>query len=121
MTVHFFIRFSSKPGQSIAITGDAPELGQSDISKAIPLSYFNTELWHAVIDINAAHSPRICYKYILRTETEENILEGGTGRTIELGKSGIDSYELVDTWNFAGEFENAFFTAPFQGVLLKDR
>jgi 4-alpha-glucanotransferase len=121
MTVHFFIRFSSKPGQSIAITGDAPELGQSDISKAIPLSYFNHDFWHGVIEINPVHNLRICYKYILKTEASENILEGGTGRVVELGKSGVDSYEVVDTWNFAGEFENAFFTAPFQQVLLKDR
>ena len=121
MTVHFYIRFSSKPGQSIAITGNAPELGGSDLSKPAQLEYYNNDFWHLKLEIDSVRSPRICYKYILQTDSAENILEGGTGRTIELGKSGVDIYQLVDTWNFAGEYENAFFTAPFQSVLLKDR
>ena len=31
---------------------------------------------------------------------------------------GINELQFIDTWNHAGEYENAFFTAPFQNTLL---
>lgn len=121
MTVHFFIRFSTKPGQSLQITGSAPELGNGNSAEAVSLNYFNNDFWELSLDMDVVASPRISYKYLLITETGERLLEGGAGRQVEFGKSGIDRYELVDTWNYSGEFENAFFTAPFQQVLLKDQ
>ncbi|TMI85250.1 MAG: 4-alpha-glucanotransferase, partial [Bacteroidetes bacterium] len=32
----------------------------------------------------------------------------------------MNELQFVDTWNHAGEYENAFFTAPFQNTLLRE-
>ena len=45
-------------------------------------------------------------------------LEDAMERLEETDKE-TQEVQLVDTWNHAGEYENAFFSAPFQKVLLK--
>jgi 4-alpha-glucanotransferase len=32
---------------------------------------------------------------------------------------GIKELQLIDTWNHAGEYENAFYSTPFADILLK--
>ncbi len=31
---------------------------------------------------------------------------------------GIEELQVIDAWNYAGEYENVFFTSPFRDVLL---
>jgi 4-alpha-glucanotransferase len=33
----------------------------------------------------------------------------------------FEEIQVVDTWNHAGEYENVFYSDPFQNVLLRDR
>jgi len=61
----------------------------------------------------------VSYRYILHTEDGKTTEEWGNDRVLE--QPGVDTEEVqvVDTWNWTGEYENVFYTAPFQGVLLR--
>jgi 4-alpha-glucanotransferase len=61
----------------------------------------------------------VCYRYILKDENGELLTEFGNDRIIELDKAKASKIVAYDTWNYAGEYENAFFTAPFSDVLFK--
>ena len=120
MKLQFYLRFYTKPGQSLWIIGDAHELGNDNPFKAIPLGYLNEEFWHATIEIKKkAVRKNIHYKYFLKNEDGEMIFEWGNDRIINEFRKDINEIQLVDTWNHAGEYENSFFSAPFKKVLLK--
>ncbi|HNR16886.1 MAG TPA: carbohydrate-binding module family 20 domain-containing protein, partial [Chitinophagaceae bacterium] len=118
--IQFYLRFHTRYGQSIWITGNADELGNNDPSKAIAMNYLNDEFWHGSIEINRKNAPKnIVYKYILKNEDGELLFEWGHDRNISLLKD-ISEITTSDIWNHAGEYENSFFTAPFKNVLLKE-
>jgi cyclomaltodextrin glucanotransferase len=54
----------TEPGDKVAIIGDCPELGEWDITKAIPLEYVNLNLWFAEIAFNESAGKTIAYKYV---------------------------------------------------------
>ena len=125
MLVHFYIRYSTGFGQTIFVTGNVPVLGNDDLAAAFPLQYLNDQLWHGYIEIDPQTiNSAIQYKYILRQDKAEEIVEFGDDRIIEYelltGKKGkTEKIILLDTWNYSGETENVFYTAAFRNVLLK--
>jgi 4-alpha-glucanotransferase len=121
MILNFFIRFSTKYGQSLFVSGNNNALGNDDFTQAIPLKYFNEEFWRGKIEIPEAdfHSVNIEYRYILNDSDGATVVEWGNDRIIDFDKISTDEIVLIDTWNHAGEIENAFFTKAFQDVLLK--
>ncbi len=120
MKLQFYLRFHTRHGQSLLISGNTEELGDNNIAQALPMEYLNDEFWHCSVDIRKKDLQKnITYKYVLKNEDGEFIYEWGNDRMIEALKKDINDLLLVDAWNHAGEFENAFFTAPFNKVLLK--
>lgn len=120
MKIHFYIRFHTRFGQQLAVTGNAEALGNDTIEKAFRLNYLNDEFWHGSIDIPLQKNSTLQYKYILLNDDGHHVMEWGDDRILEIHSSGMQEVQVVDTWNHAGEFENAFYTAPFQDVLLKE-
>ena len=112
MKFHFFLRFYTKPGQALFLTGDFAKL------VPIPLTYLNSECWQTAIDTGEDVSFPIHYSYQITMEDGSVIKEWGNDRIIDAPAKPMAAIQLVDTWNHAGEFENAFFTAPFQEILL---
>jgi 4-alpha-glucanotransferase len=123
MTINFYIRFSTKFGQSLLVSGNTKTLGYDDITQAVSLQYFNDEFWYGKVEITEAdfNTIDIEYRYILKDVDGSTVLEWGNDRVIELSKAGSNEIILIDTWNHAGEIENAFFTKAFQDVLLKSK
>src|SRR5271170_7136324 len=119
MKIQFYLRFSTQVGQNLFVTGNITELGNGDMDKAIPLQYLNNEFWMIAVDIDAAVHSKVQYKYFLKNEDGTIITEWGNDRIIDVSKSGVEEIQTIDTWNHAGEFENVFFSAPFQETLLK--
>jgi 4-alpha-glucanotransferase len=120
MILHFYLRYSTKFGQSLYVTGNTTLLGNDDVTKAFALTYLNDQLWHGSIELAGPEmQDPLCYKYILQDENGEQIQEYGNDRVIELGKIKASKLVITDEWNYAGAFENAFFTAPFANTLLK--
>ena len=120
MKLHFYLRFHTRQGQSLWLSGNTDELGNNDPAKAIPLDYLNDEFWTGSVEIKKKELQKnIAYKYILKNAGDELLYEWGDDRHIEIYKKGLQEVQLVDTWNHAGEYENAFYSAAFKNVLLK--
>ena len=118
MKLDFYLRFYTHPGQSILLVGNIPELGNGQLQAAIPLDYVNGEFWHASIVLNEKPAEPVLYHYILRTADGLLTEEGGNDKNIDTHAFNTAEVQVIDTWNFAGEFENVFYTAPFRDVLL---
>ena len=120
MKLQFYLRFYTQFGQSLWIMGSTDELGKNDPSRAIAMEYLNEEFWYVTIDMKRKELQKnITYKYILKNEYGELLQEWGNDRQIDVFDKGVSEAQLVDTWNHAGEYENVFFSAPFNKVLLK--
>ncbi|MEO6542256.1 MAG: 4-alpha-glucanotransferase, partial [Ferruginibacter sp.] len=120
MTLHFYLRYSTKFGQTLFVSGNIAALGNDVITEAFTLTYLNDQLWHGSIEVDdKVLTEPLYYKYILQDENKDRVAEFGNDRVIDCSKLKATKIVLSDTWNYAGEFENAFFTAPFTDVLLK--
>jgi 4-alpha-glucanotransferase len=117
-TLHFYLRFHSTYGQNFFVTGNIPELGNNDPSRAVPLHYLNDEFWHVIVDIPADTGP-FNYKYIIRYADGSETTEWAWDRMANPAKVDTKELQLVDTWNYPGEYENVFYTQPFLQTLLK--
>lgn len=118
MKIHFYVRFHTNYGQSLSVSGNHELLGNNNVSKTFPLTYLNDELWHGIIEVDD-ETDSLNYRYILHQDNGDLTYEWGNDRVVEVSKITAEEIQLMDTWNHAGEFENAFFTQPFQEVLLK--
>ena len=121
MKLTFKLRFHTRYGQSLWLTGDHEILGGGRVERAIPLQYLNEEFWQASITLPeaAATNVEIHYNYILREADGLTIQDWGNGRTIHPAAFAQAEVLIIDAWNNEGFFENAFYTEPFQQVLLK--
>ena len=120
MKVQFYLRFHTEYGQSLLISGNTEELGNDDLSNALLMTYLNDEFWLATIELKQKKLGHLRYKYLLKANDGEIIPEFGNDRTANLAKNGVNDLQFIDTWNHAGEFENAFFTIPFQKTLFDE-
>lgn len=116
--LHFYIRFNTRYGQSLHLTGHSPD-EQPDTLLNIPLQYLSEEFWYGSVMMEADRVNGFVYHYSLQNEDGEMIREWGDDRLLPGLPKGINELTLTDTWNHAGEYENAFFTAAFSEVLLK--
>ncbi len=119
MKVHFYVRFHTTVGQSLGVTGNAEELGNAVLANRVYMQYLNDEFWHCEVEIDNTKAPKLQYKYVLTYADGNEVIEWGNDKSVELSK-GAGEIHLIDTWNHAGEYENAFFAAPFQETLLRE-
>ena len=120
MKLQFYLPFTTKFGQQLWISGNIDELGNNDPANALLMEYLNEEFWYSSIEIKRKELPKnISYRYMLKNENGELLFEWGNDRKIELLKKDFQEIQVTDIWNHAGEFENTFFTAAFNEVLLK--
>ena len=120
MKIHFYIRYSTRLGQSLSVTGNISALGNGDLSKAFPLTYLNHDFWQGEIEVSRAEEVKIEYQYVLIAEDGTVTEEWNDRKQIDISKTGIDEIQVFDAWCDAGSYENAFYTSPFQSVLLDE-
>lgn len=123
MRLQFYVRFHTEYGQSLWLAGNTSSLQKGDgPEKAIAMNYFNEDYWELGLDLadDDLSPDEIEYHYILLTKDGEWVSEGVTKRTVPSTRKNISEIRLIDTWNHAGEFENAFYSAPFTKVLLQN-
>ena len=118
MKIQFYLRFFTQLGQSLYITGNCNQLGNNESSSSVSMQYLTDEFWTVSIDLGSDFEKELQYNYLLKNEQGETVMEWGNDRVVEVMKLNVEELTLIDTWNHAGEFENAFFTQPFQEVLL---
>jgi 4-alpha-glucanotransferase len=117
MKIDFYLRYYTQPGQSISLSGNWTALGEDDPEKSLALEYVNADFWHASLEVDSFPPDPLNYHYILKGAEGNLTEEGGNDRALEAPRRGTSEIQLIDTWNFAGEFENVFFTSPFREVL----
>ncbi len=120
MKIHFYVRFSTRFGQSLSISGNTKTLGNNDIKHALPLTYHNNEFWKGVIEVDQLEAVKINYQYVFFQEDGTMVLEWNDRKQIDISKSGVDEIQVFDSWCEIGSYENAFYTDPFQEVLLEE-
>ncbi|HEU4904135.1 MAG TPA: 4-alpha-glucanotransferase, partial [Flavisolibacter sp.] len=120
MKIEFYLRFRTRYGQAVYVSGNLASLGENDAAKAFPLQYLNDEFWYGTIDVDPAEVNALHYRYVFTTEQGETILEGEKARKVDFHKNNTDLL-LIDSWNDESFVENAFYTAPFQEVFFKDK
>ena len=117
----FHLKYQTIYSQSIWIYGNHPLLGGGESNNAIPLVYLNETYW--VLHLNfpkTDNADKIIYHYLIKDEKAGEILEWGNDKILDLASFTNDELVLIDTWNFAGQIENVFYTEPFRSTLLKD-
>jgi 4-alpha-glucanotransferase len=121
MRLTFKIRYHTTLGQSLLLTGDHEIFGNGDIANAISLRYLNEQFWQATITIPRAAVPNatITYNYVLRNSDGSLVYDWGRDKTINPASFETAELLVIDSWNYAGAIENAFYTEPFKKVLLK--
>src|SRR5690606_24542896 len=120
LRVQFYIRFYTKPGESLWVTGNIDELGNDDLAKAMLLVYLDSQLCYGSMEVNLANVVHIHYSYLLKTADGDVIQDGCKDRIVDISKTGLEELQVIDTWNSPGEYENVFFTDAFSKVLLKE-
>lgn len=119
MTLHFYLRYHTKVGQSVFLTGNPDFLGNGDA--AISMSCHNEDYWKVFIELPEDFDKLIQYKYIVRNQDGFPIYDGEEHRFLDISKEGRQRhYTIMDTWNDAGNINNAFFSKAFQNVLLPE-
>ncbi len=109
----FRIRFATQAGQSLWLAGGKP------LPDQLPLQFLDLEAWQARFPLaGGAEKMPLNYSYVLRDARGEETTDWGRDRV--LVPAGFNCKELlvIDSWNNAGFFENAFYTEPFKQVLL---
>src|SRR5947209_11036172 len=119
MKIEFYLRFKTRYGQALFVSGNVEALGDGLVAGAFPLRYLNDEFWYGSIDIDPSEINTFHYHYLFQTEGGERIKEGEKHRSVDLKKI-PSNLVLVDSWNDERFFENAFYTAPFQTVFFKE-
>ena len=121
-TITFQLKFSTTYGQSLFITGNHELLGNGNIAKALPMQYFNDEFWYANIDLTNVDlkDETITYNYFLESLDGTIQYDCGNDKQFNLSKIKKEELLILDGWNYTGYAENAFYTVPFQNVLLKE-
>lgn len=119
MKIDFYLRFHTQFGQTLAIAGNLPSLGNDDLNQALPMNFFNNEFWHASIEFNPEGIDAFQYRYVFINENGSRKKEAEKDRQVDLKKLQGDVV-AIDTWNDESTIENAFLTAPFREVFFKD-
>jgi 4-alpha-glucanotransferase len=121
MIVHFLVRFYTKTGQYLSISGNAEALGNNDHAAALKMEYLNNDFWQVTTEIDQVQHPKIQYQYILTNADGFEVIEWGNDRVIDLSRNNTEKIQVIDTWNHAGSFENAFYTVGFTQTLMADK
>ncbi len=119
MKLHFYVRFHTKTGESLSVLGNIAELGNDNPAEALPMTWLNNDFWEVAVEADLSETAAIQYKYILTYADGFKVVEWTNDKVIDVTKMVADEIQLVDRWNYAGDFENVFYTAPFQETLLK--
>jgi len=116
MKIDFYIRFHTKMGEALFITGNLGVLGSNEAEHALAMSFLSNEYWKASVEIDELYSDPIHYRYIFKNENGDLLVDGEKHRFITPNGKDI---VVIDSWNNSSEVANVFYTAPFRDVFFK--
>ena len=118
--LNFQVHFHTQFGQTLYITGNHQLLGNNDFEKALPLTYQDNNLWLISLSVKGFEAivQPIIYNYLLKNIDGSFIEDWGNDKKFIPANFTTNEVTFIDAWNHAGYYENAFYTVPFQNVLL---
>jgi 4-alpha-glucanotransferase len=116
------LRFHTKFGQSLYVTGDHALLGNDVYEQALPMHYLDNDHWYVQFTAKREElaGKKIRYNYLLQYEDGHYECDWGSDKQLDVDTATAEELFIRDAWNHAGYYENAFYTEPFQQVLLKE-
>jgi len=120
MKCQFFLNYHTNYGDSLWFSGDQNFLGTINENGLLPLEYLSANFWRLEIEIpdEKVKGQKLEYKYLLRNRNGEFEPESNYKRVIDFSKLKFETIKIYDEWNFAGAYQNVFYTSPFENVLL---
>jgi len=111
----FRLRFVTHPGQSLALAGGHPLPAHP-----VPLQFLDRDHWQVAIPLTAqACAGSFHYSYLFRNGNAQ-ATDWGRDRSLRPADFNCAELLVIDAWNTAAFFGNAFATAPFKNVLLAE-
>jgi 4-alpha-glucanotransferase len=120
MTIHFYLKYHTKFGQTLLMFGNNDFLGNNDSTMARELAYLDNDYWHLILELPQGFDDVILYKYYLRDTDGSEIFDGEDNRAIDLSVISAKAISVFDMWNTASDTANVFFTRPFNKFLLPE-
>lgn len=118
--LNFHLKYKTSFGQAIFITGNHPLLGNGNIEQAIPMVYLNEDYWVLHLATKGLLKEGVIeYSYFIQNNDGTRSFDWGSDKSIIANQLATKELVLIDTWNFTGYIDNAFYTAPFANVLLQ--
>jgi 4-alpha-glucanotransferase len=116
------LRFSSSYGQKIYVTGNHELLGNGNVDDAIEMQFVTNEFWIVQIPIATQHlsTQPIFYNYFIKNADGLIEFDCGNDKSFTTLQKTKNELFIIDSWNFTGYTENAFYTKPFIDVLLQN-
>src|SRR5690606_37683883 len=113
MSLQFYIRYQTDFGQDLFL--ELRDTRGND--HLLDMQYLNEQFWYLELptrDLNA-------YRFVLLNANGDRLREA---RERHLSPAALRSKKILKiyhTWNFGGQVENVFDTAPFKDMLLPTR
>lgn len=112
MILSFNVDYRTDWGEALYLTGDIPQLGNGDRTKAVKLELYGPQTWKAQIEL-PDDTPDFTYAYFVKHENGHQKDEWGHGHTFRRG-DGVKSYEIFDRW------QDQPWDKPFYSVVFTD-
>ncbi|MDE6489857.1 MAG: 4-alpha-glucanotransferase, partial [Muribaculaceae bacterium] len=97
MKLIFYIDYRTNWGESVYITGQIPELGGGDLSKAVKLDLHGSQLWTKEIEVDDKTGD-FTYGYVVIHDNGYIRHEWGSGHRFSRGR-GIKLHQIFDRWH----------------------
>lgn len=115
MKLSFNIDYRTNWGESVYITGNIPELGGGDFSKALKLELDGVESWSTVIEADDK-TPDFEYSYIVKHENGYVKQEWGTPHKFLRART-AKTYEIFDRWQDT-PLDKPYYSSAFIDCIL---
>ena len=117
------LRFYTRFGQTLFISGNHPLLGNNNPEQALAMHYGSKDYWEIQLHLAQSEIPvsDIEYHFLLHDADGVVYEDWGEGRKLRFTEWKTDDLLVTDTWNNASFYLNAFYTEPFREVLLQSK
>lgn len=115
MKLSFNIDYRTNWGESVYITGNIPELGDSDIAKAVKLELDGSESWSISLDVDDK-TPDFAYRYIVKHDNGYVKEEWGKPHQFFRARS-AKTYEIYDRWQDM-PMDKPYYSSAFTDCVL---
>jgi 4-alpha-glucanotransferase len=117
MKLSFKIDYQTLWGQTVYVAGSAPEFGNWDPAKALPMKNNVQGEWE--VEFPVPSDLNLEYKYLLKNDDGNIVWEDGKNRLLETTEDALDEVRCRDFWRTRRDSGNALFSSAFTDVLLR--